>query len=166
MPIVIAALLGLSGLVIVLYPLLGLERERADAGLPAPATELADRERLAKTALREVEFDHALGNLDDADYHALRQRYERRALAALRVRYQREQELDARIERELAALRAGGNVNGHARPATRRVAAEAPTTPDAAAPRRTSATPSATPSATQQSAPAPRGPRARRGRGV
>jgi hypothetical protein len=141
--------------VIVLYPLLGLERPSADAGLPAPVAELADRERLAKTALREVEFDHSLGNLDDADYAALRQRYERRALAALRVRYQREQELDAQIERELAELRAGGGTNGDPRPTAAPLASQAPAS-------RASTTRGTTQSATA----GPRGPRARRRKGL
>jgi hypothetical protein len=104
MPLAFAALLGLAGLVFVLYPLFNQERA-VDDGLAIPAAELADGERLARAALREVEFDHALGNLDDHDYAALRTRYERRALAALGLRYQRERELDARIERELAELR-------------------------------------------------------------
>ncbi len=55
--------------------------------------------------MRELDFDYRLGNLEGADYHALRQRYEERALAALRTRYTAEQELDAQIDRELAALR-------------------------------------------------------------
>ena len=106
MPLVIAVLLGLSGLAIVLYPLLGLDREKAEAESGGPIAEVAERERSARDALREVEFDHRLGNLDDSDYQALRNRYERRALAALKSRYQREQELDALIEQRLDALRA------------------------------------------------------------
>ncbi|HEX5572569.1 MAG TPA: hypothetical protein VFX31_14330, partial [Ktedonobacterales bacterium] len=46
-----------------------------------------------------------LGNLETGDYQELRQRYEDRALAALKTRYQREQELDALIEQRLDALR-------------------------------------------------------------
>lgn len=106
MPLVIAVLLGLSGLAIVIFPLLGLDRETAEAEAGGPIAEVAERERSARDALREVEFDHRLGNLDDNDYQALRDRYERRALAALKTRYQREQELDALIERQLDALRA------------------------------------------------------------
>jgi len=110
MPLVIAVLLGLSGLAIVIYPLLGLDRETAEAEAGGPITEVAERERSARDALREVEFDHRLGNLDDSDYQALRDRYERRALAALKTRYQREQELDALIEQQLDALRAQPDV--------------------------------------------------------
>lgn len=105
MPILIAVLLGLSGLLIVMYPLLGLDHEPSDALANSPIVDDAERERSARDALREVEFDHRLGNLDDADYTSLRARYERRALAALKERYQREQELDALIEQQLDALR-------------------------------------------------------------
>jgi hypothetical protein len=105
MPLLIAVLLGLSGLLVVIYPLLGLDRESADALTRGPLGEVAERERSARDALREVEFDRRLGNLDDEDYQALRERYEERALVALKARYQREQELDALIERQLDALR-------------------------------------------------------------
>lgn len=107
MPLLIAALLGLTAALIVAYPLLELNREQRQAANPGALGEVADRERQARQALREVELDYTLGNLDTGDYDALRGRYERRALAALRSRYQREQELDALIERQLDALRAG-----------------------------------------------------------
>lgn len=111
MGLIVAALLGLSGLLIVIYPLLGLDAaarlRRAERELDAPN----DGERAAKDALRDVEFDYRLGNLDERDYHDLRDQYERRALAALKSRYEREQELDAVIDAQLAALRA---TNGRA----------------------------------------------------
>lgn len=107
MPLIIAALLGLTAALIVAYPLFGLSRERREAASPAALGEVSDRERQARQALREVELDFTLGNLETGDYDALRGRYERRALAALRARYHREQELDAQIERDLDALRAG-----------------------------------------------------------
>lgn len=106
MPLLIAALLALSAALVVLYPLLGLSREaEAQAVAPGQMADAAERERLARQALREVEFDYTLGNLESDDYEALRGRYEGRALAALKTRYQREQELDAQIERQLDALR-------------------------------------------------------------
>ena len=104
MPLLIAALLGLSGLLIVLYPLLGLDRAPASGAPRAPADE-AERERLAKQALRDVDFDYRLGNLEEGDYQDLRQRYEERALLALRERYERERALDAAIDEQLATLR-------------------------------------------------------------
>lgn len=111
-PLIIAALLGLTAALIVAYPLLSLSRARREStasaalGEVSEMSEVSDRERQARQALREVELDYTLGNLDTGDYDTLRGRYERRALAALRARYQREQALDAQIERQLDALRA------------------------------------------------------------
>lgn len=111
MGLIVAALLGLSGLLVVIYPLLGLDAaarlRRAERELDA----LNDGERAAKDALRDVEFDYRLGNLDERDYRDLRDHYERRALAALKSRYERERELDTVIDAQLAALRA---TNGRA----------------------------------------------------
>lgn len=104
-PLILAALLGLSGLMIVLFPLLGLDRRLAPLDTVA-ANEVADREAAAKEALREVEFDYRLGNLEQAEYLQLRERYERRALSALKTRYEQEQALDALIDQQLAELEA------------------------------------------------------------
>jgi hypothetical protein len=153
MGLIVAALLGLSGLLIVIYPLLGLDPaarlRRAEHELDA----LNDGERAAKDALRDVEFDYRLGNLDERDYRDMREHYERRALAALKSRYERERELDAIIDAQLAALRA---TNG-------RVA-------------RTGAAPRVSPVGTRSAAPSSnghkpvkpvtRGPGARRRKGV
>ena len=106
LPLLIAVLLGLSALLIVVYPLLGLDRAARAPLAPEAISDAADRERLAKQALRDVDFDYRLGNLDEGDYASLRDRYERRALSALKTRYEREQELDAQIDQQLAALRA------------------------------------------------------------
>jgi hypothetical protein len=106
MPLLIAALLGISALFIVIYPLLGLERATAEGDERGQLSDLADRELAAKDALRDVEFDRQLGNLEEPDYQALRDRYERRAIVALGARYRREQELDALIEQQLSELRA------------------------------------------------------------
>lgn len=119
-PLIIAALLGLACALLVLQPLFGLDRaadgepERA----PVALAEVAERERLAKQALLEVDFDHRLGNLDAADYADLKARYERRALAALKARFERERTLDEVIERQLDTLRkqtAAGRKTGKAK---------------------------------------------------
>ncbi|HLZ23183.1 MAG TPA: hypothetical protein VKQ30_13765 [Ktedonobacterales bacterium] len=105
MPIIIAILLGLSAMLIVIYPLLGLDAATASAAAGDDAlADVTERERSAKMALRDVDFDYRLGNLEETDYDALRSRYERRALAALRTRYEREQALDRLIDEQLAAM--------------------------------------------------------------
>lgn len=111
MPIIIAILLGLSALLVVIYPLLGLDHAAASAAGTDALSDMTERERSAKMALRDVDFDYRLGNLDESDHDALRDRYERRALAALRTRYEREQALERLIDEQLAALqdRKGGS---------------------------------------------------------
>ena len=100
-PAIIAALLALSGAFIVAYPLLGLGTREVGAG----AVAMDERERALKQALRDVDFDYRLGNLDEGDYSALRTRYETGALAALKERLTSEREIDARIDREVTLLR-------------------------------------------------------------
>lgn len=51
-----------------------------------------------------MEFEHRLGSLTEAGYRQLRERYYRRALAALRGRGPVDA-LDEELEREIAALR-------------------------------------------------------------
>jgi hypothetical protein len=112
--LVIGLLMGLTALVLVTYPLLGLDRATA-AGMPpaggrgrelGAVGDMTERESAARQALLDVDFDYRLGNLDEEDYTQLRDRYEERALVALKARYERERELDALIEEQVAALKA------------------------------------------------------------
>lgn len=130
MPLLIATLLGLAALFVVITPLLGLEGADGSTAEIAPP-EIGEQEQSAKRALRDVDFDHRLGNLDEADYVALRDRYEDRALEAMKTRYDVERALDASIERQLAALRVQGR--------TTRFHASTPSTHPSVANARTSA---------------------------
>lgn len=114
MPLIIAVLLGISALGIVLAPLYAARRLALEPD-GVPSSSLAERERAAKAALQDVEFDYQLGNLADDDYRALRERYTRRALAALKSRYEHERALDDAIEAQVRALRASGRDGGRAR---------------------------------------------------
>ena len=82
------------------------ERNMVGAGI-APTLENVqeEREQAARSALQEVELDFQLGNLAETDYRSLRERYMRRALLAMKSRYDREQELDEAIEEQLRHLR-------------------------------------------------------------
>jgi hypothetical protein len=51
--------------------------------LPGRLLDLESRKRVALAALKEVEYDHVGGKLDEADYRQLRGQLEREALAAL-----------------------------------------------------------------------------------
>jgi hypothetical protein len=108
--LLVAALMGLTALALVVYPLLGLDRDGGDArlaGATGGVSEITPQESAARQALLDVDFDWRLGNLDQEDYSQLRERYEERALVGLKARYDREQQLDAAIERQLAGLRTG-----------------------------------------------------------
>lgn len=105
LPLILAVLLGLAALAVVLAPLF-VSNVASASGDGATTTTLAERERAAKAALQDVEFDYQLGNLAEDDYRGLRERYMRRALAALKGRYDREKALDDAIEAQVRALRA------------------------------------------------------------
>jgi hypothetical protein len=105
--LLVAALMGLTALALVIYPLLGLDLMANDTAIAGSVGETTPQELAARQALLDVDFDWRLGNLNQEDYRQLRQRYEERALVGLKAREQREQQLDAAIERQLAALRTG-----------------------------------------------------------
>lgn len=91
-----SALLVASGLVLlalayVLYP---LYRGRLAKTVPASSlsaenvqSSTSDSEQAARLSLQEVELDYQLGNIAEADYRTLRERYLRRALVAMKSRY-------------------------------------------------------------------------------
>jgi hypothetical protein len=104
MSIAVAAIIALPILAFVLYPLYrrpALQKTSGDSS----ALTLSEREQNARQALQEVELDFQLGNLDEKDYRSMRTRYMNRALAEMKARRKREQEIDAQIEQELRALR-------------------------------------------------------------
>jgi hypothetical protein len=110
-PLLLAGLLGLSALLIVVAPLYapaGVRRAAADPD-GASTSALAEREAAAKAALHDVEFDYQLGNLAEDDYQALRERYTRRVLAALKGRYDQERALDEAIEEQVRELKASAS---------------------------------------------------------
>lgn len=98
----LAILLGLVALAYVLYP---LYRRPLLQEAPHGSPQLSEREQHARQALREVEFDYQLGNLDEQEYRSMRTRYMHRALNEMKGRKQREEELDAHIEEELRQLK-------------------------------------------------------------
>jgi hypothetical protein len=117
MAIVIALVLGVLALAFVLYPLYrhapvqlasevpGMDEQRHTQNIMPASGEATEREQAARSAIQEVELDYQLGNIADADYQELRERYMRRALAALKTRYDREQEIDAEIEEQLRRMK-------------------------------------------------------------
>lgn len=112
LPILIAIVLGLLALAFVLYPFYRRVPAKPKAAQEADAlvmhngqeqsainqdaeTTEREREEAARAALREIELDYHLGNIEEADYRNLRERYMRRAITALKARYEKEQHADA-----------------------------------------------------------------------
>lgn len=107
LPILVATLLGVFALAFVLYPLYRRTPMKTPqvASLTAPLSAQDEREKMARTALQEVELDFQLGNLAEDDYRSLYARYMHRAALAMKSRQQREQEFDEIIEEQLRRMK-------------------------------------------------------------
>ena len=77
-----AALLVVAVILFILQPMLSGRRASLHRETDEP-TEAESRRRVTLLALRDVEYDHATGKLDEADYHALRKELAAEALTAL-----------------------------------------------------------------------------------
>ena len=83
MSVVIGIVLVVAVAVAIAYPLIVPAVGQTTGALPV-AEELWRREKsVALLAIREAEFDHAMGKLSEEDYRTLRGRYEQRALDAI-----------------------------------------------------------------------------------
>lgn len=108
MTTVFAAVLGLMAAGLVVPPL--LRREAADPD-DAPARDLVlERERVFG-ALRELEYDRAMGKVDYEDYAALQRVFTRKAVALLKAEESILKDLDDALEAEIAWERA--QLRGH-----------------------------------------------------
>lgn len=106
-PVLFVGIVGVLVLAVAVYVLWPLLKPSGDAELRDEASEDAariDQREAALAALRDIEFEYRLGNLTEADYRQLRERYYRRALATLRGRSPSDA-LDEELEREIATLR-------------------------------------------------------------
>lgn len=85
MTVFVGALLILAVAAAVAAPLLDGDGDVAEAGtVPTGAAELLEREKsVALLAIKEADFDLAMGKLSQDDYTTLREFYEERALGAL-----------------------------------------------------------------------------------
>ncbi len=80
---------------------------------------LEDREMLYE-AIRELDFDHRMGKVEEADYRQTRVRYEARAVELMKAIDKgngRAGEVEDRIEQEVAALRRASKGKKRSRPA-------------------------------------------------
>lgn len=80
---------------------------QTDAGSGRGNRLVEDREALYD-AIRELDFDHRMGKVEEDDYRATRSRYESRAVELIKAIEETAapaQDIEDRIEREIAALR-------------------------------------------------------------
>ena len=79
----------------------------ADAGHGGGNQLVAEREAIID-AIRELDFDHRMGKVEEDDYRATRSRYENRAVELMRAIEQTAgpaPKIEDRIEEQIAALR-------------------------------------------------------------
>ncbi|HJT55169.1 MAG TPA: hypothetical protein VJ761_01645 [Ktedonobacteraceae bacterium] len=132
LPLLVALVSGTAALAFVLYPLYressikaqishGQETSLQNGTAQFSTQNMAstsimnasDREQTAKAALQEIELDYQLGNLGEADYRSLKERYTRRAILAMKSRQNSEQALDELIEAQLRHLKEGKVAEEH-----------------------------------------------------
>lgn len=82
--LLIAVLVGIVGAGWVIYPLVYRRSAVMTDVIPVAVVEEEARRYEALAALKEAQYDHAAGKLDEADYGELRTQLEREALAVLR----------------------------------------------------------------------------------
>lgn len=82
--LLLAILVSLIGAGWVIYPLVYRRWASLSDAVPISIVENEARRYEALAALKEAEYDHAAGKLDEDDYGALRNQLELEALAALR----------------------------------------------------------------------------------
>lgn len=108
----LAVVLGLVALTFVLSPLFHrLQTGEQDAIMVIAPNEddvvssPEESEQAARVALKDVELDYQLGNIEEPDYLALREQHMRRAVAAFKSRSEHEQKIDKEIEELVRRLK-------------------------------------------------------------
>ena len=112
MAIGLAIILGLIALLYVLYPLLRhLQMNEQNAMMVSVSHEddvissPEENEQDTRIALKDIELDYQLGNIEKPDYLVLREQYMQRALVALKSRSEHEQKIDQEIEEQVRRMR-------------------------------------------------------------
>jgi type II secretory pathway component PulM len=99
----LALLLTAAAFAFVARPLIQRRRPADVAG--SDLAELLSERDLALEDLRDLDFDHDLGNLSEADHQELREQSKRRAVAVLKQLQAESGRVDEEIEQAVAALR-------------------------------------------------------------
>ena len=119
MVILATAIMIVASIAIVVYPYFKTSRELdvsfASASDPVLETLVVQRDS-TYAAIKDLEFDHAMNKLSDADYKSLRAKYETKAvailqeldsMAALQKRHARPKLSDESIEQQVRQMRGG-----------------------------------------------------------
>jgi len=101
---VLALLAAAAAVGFAAWPL--LRRSAVDTGA-ADLSDLAGQRDLAIEDIRELDFDHDLGNLSEEDHEELREQSKRRAVGILKQLQAEDGRIDQEIEHAVAALRRG-----------------------------------------------------------
>jgi len=81
--LLLAVLVAVMAAGFVIHPLVVRRWGLLGDTVPSEVLDSEARKRVALAALKDVEYDHAAGKLDDADYQAMRTRLEQEALEAV-----------------------------------------------------------------------------------
>jgi hypothetical protein len=119
MVLIITAIMIIASIAIVVYPYFKTSRELdvsfASASDPVLETLVVQRDS-TYAAIKDLEFDHAMNKLSDADYKSLRAKYEAKAVAILQEldsmaashkRHARPSLNDESIEQQVRQMRGG-----------------------------------------------------------
>jgi hypothetical protein len=108
----LAIILGLIALLYVLYPLLRHLQMNEQNAMMISASHESDvisspdeNEQSARIAIKDIELDYHLGNIEKHDYLVLREKHMQRALVALKLRSEHEQKIDQEIEEQVRRMR-------------------------------------------------------------
>ena len=94
------------------FVLLPLFRRSGPESRANEMSELLSQRDLALDDIRELDFDHDLGNLSEEDHQAMREQSKRHAVAILKQLQTQDSRIDEEIEHAVAALRAESTNNG------------------------------------------------------
>jgi hypothetical protein len=100
----LALLASAAAFVFVLLPLF---RKQPTDTSQVERGELINQRDMALDSIRELDFDHDLGNLSEEDHQALRADSKRQAVAVLKQLQIEQYRVDDEIEQAVAALRSG-----------------------------------------------------------
>ena len=105
--LIMAIILPLLAVIAIAYPIARRRGERYQAfATGSHLQDLLDRRETLLQGLRELENDHALGNLGETEYQRLREEYERQMAALLKALDQRANGLAGELEAEILAAKA------------------------------------------------------------